>query len=111
MSIDAEAIQNQEASDIDAERIERNWRRSGETVAKRPSSQELSRRLIESTLDVAGHVPGIDNRAQAALGRLSTRLAIGAEMDHAIRRWLVTEIKLAERDLRAAYRLNERKSA
>lgn len=112
MSIGAEAIQNQTDSDIEAERIERNWRRSGETAPKRPMSQDLSRRLIEGTLDLAGHVPGVDDRAQAALGRLGERLAIGAEMDHAMRQWLVTEIKLAERDLRDAYQFNpERRSA
>lgn len=93
------AAQQQEASDIDAERIQDNYRRAG-VSSKSPSSYDLARRMIELTLDAAGHIPGTNDRAQAALGRISVRLAIAAENNEWVRKWLARESEYLARALR-----------
>ena len=72
------------------------------------TSQQLARRLIESQLDAAREMPGVTDPAQAALGCLSARLAIAAEHDPAVRKWLERE---AERIERRTNRISQEQAA
>ena len=95
-----EAMQQQDEADIQSERIRDIYRRSGHNVPREPSSQDLAHRFVRTALDAAGHMPGINDRAQAALGLIQTKLAIAGENNNWIRDWLARETKRLDDQLR-----------
>lgn len=101
-----EAIRAQESADMESARVRDMYRRSGHDAPREPSSQELSRQFIQAALDAAGHMPGITDRAQAALGLIGARLAIAGEENNWMRVWMARETESLEMQLRERLKEN-----